>query len=174
MSDTHQPANSEPNRRQLESEERRRLDRHSWELIDRLKRESDVELRQAYYRQLEATFAELGIAAPALSAIGLEAPEQPPAATAFWHAFATLEAAGVRVNHHRDPSACAVNLQQFYRDAATHGLKLPTLPVIKHALRRSVSPTYLGQRKVNSAIILRALHCWVFDAPPSGDTSDRS
>lgn len=164
-----QGAATNPRMNKMGAETRLRLDRHSWDLIDRLKRETDPGLRLTYYRQLEATYAELGISTPPLASIGQSGPQQPPAAIAFWEAFAVLERAGVKVNHYRDGKVCAINLGQFMRAAEAHGLALPPGQVLKRELRYSVRPKYLGQRKVNSGLMLRTIHCWLFDMPRSAE-----
>ena len=137
-------------------------------LITRLKGETGADLRGLYYRQLQAACADLGQDPPPLAAIGSEAPAQPAAAGEFWKVYQALLAAGVQVNHSRNPGVIAVNLKQFAQVAAAHGMRLAQGPALKDALRHSRAPLFLDVRTVNSAVLGNTIHCWTFQAMEGG------
>ena len=139
-----------------------------WKIVDRLKAEKVPELRQDLYEQLRRVYADLGQTPPPLTAMGSEAPPQPEAATEFWAVYHALLAAGVKVNHSRNPELIAINLKQFVQVAEAHGMSVAPGPLLKQALRESRAPLYVDDRTVNSAVTGRTIHCWVFEAVKGG------
>lgn len=108
-----------------------------------------------------------------------------PLVTEFWEAFEYLDAIGVTnvkgqheerplLNHSRDSSVIAVNLNEFVETAAQHRQQVPLLPELKKVLRTSKSRRFIDIKSVASAIRIRndvghpvpkTVHCWVFEAP---------
>lgn len=140
------------------------LHEHTWALMDRIRREPNPLLRVTYFRQLEAAFGDLGQEAPPLEALRFDSPE-PPEVLAFWGAYLALEAAGVKVNHHRQPSLIAINLKQFVQAAAERGHRVVLTPVLKNALRNCRQPRFVDIRTVCSGVLGYSIHCWVFEGP---------
>ena len=139
-----------------------------WKIVDRLKAEKVPELRQDLYEQLRRVYADLGQTPPPLTAMGSENPPQPLPATEFWAVYHALLAAGVKVNHSRNPGLIAINLKQFVQVAEAHGMSVAPGPLLKQALRESRAPLYVDDRTVNSAVTGRTIHCWVFEAREGG------
>lgn len=110
-----------------------------------------------------------------------------PMVEAFWEAFEYLDGAGEEeggmpiLNHSRDASVVAINLNHFAQVAAERRQQIPPLTELKRYLKASRSPKFLDVRTVNSAINsswnLRvdnptakrpsSVKCWVFEAPRS-------
>ena len=139
-----------------------------WKIVDRLKAEKVPELRQDLYEQLRRVYADLGQTPPPLTAMGSEAPPQPEAATEFWAVYHALLAAGVKVNHSRNPELIAINLKQFAQVAAAHGMRVAPSPLLKQGLRESQAPRFMDVRTVNSVVVIGTIHCWVFEAVKGG------
>ena len=139
-----------------------------WKIVDRLKAEKVPELRQDLYEQLRRVYADLGQTPPPLTAMGSENPPQPLPATEFWAVYHALLAAGVKVNHSRNPGLIAINLKQFAQVAAAHGMRVPPGTDLKTALRESQSPRFVDVRTVNSVVVTGTIHCWVFEAREGG------
>ena len=139
-----------------------------WKIVDRLKAEKVPELRQDLYEQLRRVYADLGQTPPPLAAMGSEAPPQPEAATEFWAVYHALLAAGVKVNHSRNPELIAINLKQFAQVAAAHGMRVAPSPLLKQGLRESQAPRFMDVRTVNSVVVTGTIHCWVFEAVKGG------
>ena len=139
-----------------------------WKIVDRLKAEKVPELRQGLYEQLRRVYADLGQTPPPLTAMGSEAPPQPEAATEFWAVYHALLAAGVKVNHSRNPELIAINLKQFAQVAAAHGMRVAPSPLLKQGLRESQAPRFMDVRTVNSVVVTGTIHCWVFEAVKGG------
>ena len=139
-----------------------------WKIVDRLKAEKVPELRQDLYEQLRRVYADLGQTPPPLAAMGSENPPQPLPATEFWAVYHALLAAGVKVNHSRNPGLIAINLKQFAQVAAAHGMRVPPSTELKPALRESQSPRFVDVRTVNSVVVTGTIHCWVFEAVKGG------
>ena len=139
-----------------------------WKIVDRLKAEKVPELRQDLYEQLRRVYADLGQTPPPLTAMGSEAPPQPEAATEFWAVYHALLAAGVKVNHSRNPELIAINLKQFAQVAAAHGMRVAPSPLLKQGLRESQAPRFIDVRTVNSVVVTGTIHCWVFEAVKGG------
>ena len=139
-----------------------------WKIVDRLKAEKVPELRQDLYEQLRRVYADLGQTPPPLTAMGSEAPPQPEAATEFWAVYHALLAAGVKVNHSRNPELIAINLKQFAQVAAAHGMRVAPSPLLKQGLRESQAPRFMDVRTVNSVVVTGTIHCWVFEAVKGG------
>lgn len=107
-----------------------------------------------------------------------------PLVQEFWEAFDYLDAIprigvngpmGVpRLNHSRDKSLIAVNLNEFVEMASNHRQQVPPLSELKKVLRTSKTRRFVdASRAVNSAIATRhaddehgkTVRCWIFEAP---------
>lgn len=108
----------------------------------------------------------------------------------FWEAFDYLDALGVTtvagrhlerplLNHSRDDSQIAVNLNEFVEQASAHRQQIPLLGELKKVLRTSKTRRFVDVKSVNSAIRTssradagadapKTVHCWVFERPGRG------
>lgn len=108
----------------------------------------------------------------------------------FWEAFDYLDALGYSnvkgehfdrplLNHSRDESLIAVNLNEFVERANSHRQQIPLLSDLKKVLRTSKTRRFIDIRAVNSAIRVasesdltakapKTVHCWVFERPGRG------
>jgi hypothetical protein len=138
--------------------------RQARQLIFDLKHETLPIVRLALHHQLAQLCRLLGLDTPPLDGIGYaEAPSTTPAhLEAFWEAYEFLQGSGIAVNHSRNPELIALNLIHFEQAARDAGLRLPLLSEIRSSLRVSKSPRFQDIRAVNSAILDRAVKCWVF------------
>lgn len=92
----------------------------------------------------------------------------------FWEVYEYLESMngqGRVVNHSRDPSRIAINLNEFYAKAAQHSQKLADINEMRQLLRNSRRHKFVDASiSVNSAIRQGDLSksstvkCWVFQA----------
>lgn len=78
-----------------------------------------------------------------------------------------MTAKGVKLNHAKDSNLIAINLAQFLTEAAAHKVNVPTRASLQKSLPLSTSPAFDSNKAVNSALQDRAVHCWVFQAPPT-------
>ena len=97
----------------------------------------------------------------------------------FWDRFDyidTWDAAAPRLNHSRNPSEIAVNLNHFQQLAAEMRLQVPVLADLKKYLRGSRIRKFVDVKTVNSALYLlnendeskgRSVKCWVFQRGPN-------
>lgn len=112
-----------------------------------------------------------------------------PVVEAFWEAFDYLNGAGSndeeaqyteRLNHHRDPSLIAVNLNHFVEVAAESRQSIPPLPDLKRLLKTSrqrkfieanvavnsaINGSYNARRSANMAPRPATVRCWLFQNP---------
>ena len=73
-----------------------------------------------------------------------------------------------KMNHSRDLSLIAVNLNHFVQEAAEKRQQVPALRELKKLLKTSRQRRYLGQRSVNSNIwgkdgTGKTVKCWIFE-----------
>lgn len=106
----------------------------------------------------------------------------------FWEAFDYLNGMGTHtpqghdprptLNHARDDSLIAVNLNEFVEKASQHRQQVPVLPELKKVLKTSKTRRFIEVKSVSSAIserrasdgstTPRTVHCWVFEKPKTG------
>ena len=92
-----------------------------------------------------------------------------PLVQEFWEAFDYLDGTEMpRMNHSRDLSLIAVNLNHFVQEAAEKRQQVPPLRELKKLLKTSRNRKYLGQRPVNSNIwgkdgAGKTVKCWIFE-----------
>ncbi|WP_404389945.1 toprim domain-containing protein [Pseudoalteromonas phenolica] len=126
-------------------------------------------------QQIDATYQMLcDMAVDRQKAINAEH----PLVQEFWDVFDFLEGDGDSlkvVNHHRDDSKIAVNLNHFTEIAAERRQYVPPLTDLKRLLKSCRTRKFLGQQTVNSAVNARinsenpmarkpsAVKCWVFE-----------
>ncbi|MBQ4864581.1 toprim domain-containing protein [Pseudoalteromonas sp. MMG013] len=126
-------------------------------------------------QQVEATYNMLStMAVERQKAISAEH----PLVQEFWDVFDFLEGDGESlrvVDHHRDPSKIAVNLNHFTEIATERRQYVPPLTDLKRLLKSCRTRKFLGQQTVNSAVNARinnenplarkpsAVKCWVFE-----------
>lgn len=138
--------------------------KHITGLMKELKAETTPAIRETLYAQLVQACRMASIPCPALEAIGrAETPRAVPALVeTFWEA---VELIGLeKLNHARTPGLVAINLMHFHQEAEAARLKLPALNEFRHALRLSDAPRFVeANRVVSSALLGRAVRCWVFD-----------
>ena len=88
----------------------------------------------------------------------------------FWEAFDFLDddydQYGNRtpvLNHSREPTEIAVNLNEFVEKAANARQQIPPLTDLKRHLKTSKHRKFIeSSRVVSSAITYRATRCWIF------------
>lgn len=155
------------------------LQDQSWKLEERLEKTTSRERRAKLYEQLQAVYRDMGMTAPALSAIGHEAPDEPAEVAAFWAMFNTLQAAGHRLNHSRNPGTVAINLNDVYEIARKAGARPIDQSRLKKLLRLSQNPRFVSEGKsLSSAFKTRELpngttvpatvHAWIFEGAEGG------
>lgn len=110
-----------------------------------------------------------------------------PLVQEFWEAFDYIEGLGHQgpggwsreipvpvLNHSRDGSLIAVNLNEFIERAVQHRQQVPNLADLKKVLRTSRSRPFVDIKTVCSAIRTRevegqeqagSVHCWLFKRP---------
>lgn len=101
-----------------------------------------------------------------------------PTVQAFWDIYEFLESSDVQVvNHSKDPTQIAINLNHFAQVAADKRQQLPPLQDLKGLLKTSRKRKFLGLKPVNSAINdsynarkipdapskPQTVKCWCFD-----------
>ena len=92
-----------------------------------------------------------------------------PLVQEFWEAFDYLDGTDMpKMNHSRDLSLIAVNLNHFVQEAAEKRQQVPALRELKKLLKTSRQRRYLGQRSVNSNIwgkdgTGKTVKCWIFE-----------
>ena len=92
-----------------------------------------------------------------------------PLVQEFWEAFDYLDGTEMpRMNHSRDLSLIAVNLNHFVQEAAEKRQQVPPLRELKKLLKTSRNRKYLGQRPVNSNVwgkdgAGKTVKCWIFE-----------
>jgi energy-coupling factor transporter ATP-binding protein EcfA2 len=105
-----------------------------------------------------------------------------PLVSEFWEAFDYLDTLSTTtlgnhedralLNHSRDDTLIAVNLNEFVEKAALHRQQIPLLPELKKVLKTSKMRRFIGIKSVASAIrarndfnaVPKTVHCWVFEA----------
>lgn len=98
-----------------------------------------------------------------------------PVVDEFWDTYEYLNGddAHPMLNHSRDASVIAINLNHFMQLAAEHRQQVANMRDLKKLIKGSRRYKYLGQRVVNSAIKSRDMQnagrgtserCWVFEA----------
>jgi hypothetical protein len=78
----------------------------------------------------------------------------------FFDVVDFLESKGIRVNHEND--AVAVNINEIYSLASTHGQPLQT-PVVMKSLLKS-SNRFIENKVISSKAINKKVRCWIFRA----------
>lgn len=87
----------------------------------------------------------------------------------FWERFDWLEAnehIEHPINHHRDSTLIAVNLNEFEQRCGERRLTLPPIGELKKHLRQSKRYPFVDAKPVNSAT-KGTIHCWVFQRTPT-------
>lgn len=155
------------------------LQDQSWKLEERLEKTTSRERRAKLYEQLQAVYRDMGMTAPALTAIGHEAPDEPAEVAAFWAMFNTLQAAGHRLNHSRNPGTVAINLNEVHEVARKAGVRPMDTARLKRLLPLSQNPRFAGKgQSISSAFKTRELpdgqtvpatvHAWIFEGAEGG------
>lgn len=96
-----------------------------------------------------------------------------PVVQEFWELYDYLngDPAEPKLNHSRDPSVIAINLNEVIELASLQRQQVPALRDIKKLLKLSKKYQYIDQRNVNSAIRARhnmmglSVRCWLFKTP---------
>jgi hypothetical protein len=109
-----------------------------------------------------------------------------PLVAEFWEVFEYLDGDNEpQLNHSRDPSLVAVNLNHFEQMAAERKLRTPLISELKRVLKTSRARKFVDVRTVNSSINARinagtmnpirpsTLKCWVFESDTSRARSTR-
>ena len=132
-------------------------------LAERLIQTTHPERRRILWAGMDRYCKMLGIATPALHALGHQALPEPLEATEFWAAYDQLtNVHHCNLNHARTRGLVAVQLHQVLEAATQHGLPMAERPALMQALRYSDSRAFKGVRTVNSAESGKSVKCWVF------------
>lgn len=93
-----------------------------------------------------------------------------PRVQEFWEIFDFIEAksAGDVLNHSRDDSLIAVNLNDFIQKAENARQQIPEMSELKKFLRTSRARKFLDYKAVNSIITSGSIKCWVFQKDKAG------
>ena len=118
--------------------------------------------------QLEATHAEIqNMAKDRQLAINADH----PVVVEFWELYEYLNSAAGGLNHSRNDSLIAVNLNDFAKEAAEKRQKVPDMTELKRHLKTSKCPKFVEtNRTVCSAWELDAankpktVRCWIFQS----------
>lgn len=147
-----------------------RASRASTLLLDKIRSETDAEVRRALYAQLQACLDPLGLPYPPLEQLGADAAPLPDAVAEFWEVVIALLAAGEQLNHTHQSGRLALNLPEVRAAAQRHGARLPDQAALR-ALRRSQRPAFVRVCVVNSARTRKSTYCWVFGeiSPPADE-----
>ncbi len=94
----------------------------------------------------------------------------------FWEVYDFIQSEGRNtLNHARDPSLIAINLNQFLELATQRKQYLPSLIELKRLLKTGTTHKFIGQKSVNSAVNAEynqnnasdykplSVKCWVFE-----------
>lgn len=87
-----------------------------------------------------------------------------PRVQEFWEIFDYIESrnTGYSLNHSKDDSLIAVNLNDFVQKAENARQQIPEMAELKKMLRTSRSRKFIDYKPVNSAITDGTVKCWVF------------
>jgi P22_AR N-terminal domain len=130
-------------------------------LIATLKKSASPSEREVIEEALRDCLGRLNIAVPDLSQIGRLPIANSELTRPIFELFDQLEAAGVKYNHHRNPTRLAVNLHELEEFAVTYGLPCDLGKRTKDALR--AHPRFIDACTVNGRHG-KSIHCWVFQA----------
>jgi hypothetical protein len=137
-------------------------------LVNAIRAERSPDVRDELHALLDQVCKGAGLRTPALAGLPYQPPYglplDPAQATAFWQVVDTLQAAGARLNHARDPARVAYSLPQVRAVAEAHGQALGIGTSLFRALR--ADRRFVAVQPVNSAVTGRTVKCWVFAAPP--------
>ncbi|WP_199228692.1 Bro-N domain-containing protein [Azospirillum sp. TSH100] len=145
-----------PQPQPLDLEARREATRLARELV----KETNPAIRRMLHAMLVDTTARIGVAAPALEALGRDGPSPSPLAAQLFLAIRAAEGRGLRLNHSADPTLLAVNLNELNRHAASGALAIGANGDMRRALKRE--SRFRGIRTVRSRITGATIKAWVF------------
>lgn len=94
-----------------------------------------------------------------------------PRVQEFWEIYDYIESksAGDVLNHSRDDSLIAINLNDFVQKAENNRQQIPDMSELKKMLRTSRARKYLDYKAVNSIITSGSIKCWVFQKEKAGN-----
>ncbi|WP_375592138.1 phage antirepressor N-terminal domain-containing protein [Chitiniphilus eburneus] len=150
--------------------------RHSLHLVKALKAEPNPQIKAMVHAQLLQVCQMLGMPAPTLAQLSISAigDADADALAQFWDAYRKIGAA--LLNHSRDSTRIALNLNQIEQLAGERKLRLPPRDRLQRALRECQDPKFVDVRSVNSRInadtnaaalpgiepLSATVKCWVF------------
>lgn len=136
------------------------------ELLERLYRTHDREMRVSIHEQLASVSRALGLSTPAIESIGHAAPTAPDILKVFWQALAHLDGKGVAYNHASASSSHLGFNTKHLRDLfKEHGITLTIDRRLFDAFRASRQPEFVGYKTVESSLAGKSVKCWVFERP---------
>lgn len=127
---------------------------------------TDPAQRRFTYAILMQLCQEAGIVPPPLDQLGADAPDEHPDVVAFWAGVAVLLANGIKFDHSRDSSVLAINMPDIAKRFAAMGCDVKVTGRLKTALKTSKRPKFITTKNVNSALLKKAVPCWLFDRLP--------
>jgi hypothetical protein len=142
--------------------ERLRVQQSRIQLFDQLEAATHPLKRAAIHEHLTELSSLLGYAAPDITAIGSNEPEEHPCISAWWEALDELVAKGAKINHARDSANLAINLTQIRQLAIEHHVELPNMSSVRKHIKLSKQPRYVQTTVVNSKFANKAVRCFVF------------
>lgn len=122
--------------------------------------------RRIVHSMVDGMCQDLGIATPALDALGRDAPEVSDILTGFWAALEQVQAAGATLDHSHKPTLLAFSPKEVQSAFEEAGINIPFDLPLRRALRASRLPAFVAVKTVNSRIFSGHKNCWVFQIQP--------
>jgi len=122
--------------------------------------------RRIVHGMIDGMCQDLGIPTPALDTLGRDAPEITDILTSFWAALEQVRAAGIDLNHSRQPSLLAFSAKEVQAAFDEAGIDIPFDMALRRALRASRMPAFVASKTVNSRLFNGGKSCWVFRIQP--------
>ena len=128
-------------------------------LLDRMKKEVDPEVRRIIHQMIVRACESEGIEPPAIDAIAPPPELRPEIAEQFFVGISKLAAAGIEVDHHRNPAILAVSLPEVTTAFAAHKIEGSRKAELLPALREHAAFIHTGPVNCRDG---KPRHCWTF------------
>ena len=134
-------------------------------VLDRLKKAHDPAERRLLYEMLEQQNAQFSLPLPALDQIGRATPPPSRLIEEFFGGLDALTELGIGWDHARGTEVSACRPADVVAAFREHGIDAPSLSDLQPATREANSG--VAKKTINSALLDRPVHCWVFAARPT-------